>query len=160
MGCDGSRPADCSIYKSIYKPSILDLSTPLKEDRATSLTTLHAAAQPLHLSELICHYLQSRSLRSSNTNLLARPSWITTATFPLGPFLSMHHLPGSVLTSAANQRPYKVTVLASSSSSRARHFLIIGPDFHSLVSATGILCHHHHHPFVYTARILRGAGSI
>ena len=86
MGCDGSRPADCSIYKSIYKTSILDLSTPLKEDRATIWTTLHAAAQPLHLSELICHYLQSRSLRSSNTNLLARPSWITTATFPRGFF--------------------------------------------------------------------------
>ena len=39
--------------------------------------TLHTA-QPPYLSELIAHYLPPRSLRSSNTNLLARPSGITS----------------------------------------------------------------------------------
>jgi len=39
--------------------------------------TLHTA-HPLYLSELITHYLPSKVLRSSNTNLLARPSGITS----------------------------------------------------------------------------------
>jgi len=39
--------------------------------------TLHTAHPP-YLSELITHYLTSKALRSSNTNLLARPSGITS----------------------------------------------------------------------------------
>jgi len=37
--------------------------------------SLHTS-QPLYLSELISHYLSSRFLRSSNTNLLTRPRGI------------------------------------------------------------------------------------
>ena len=43
----------------------------------TTWKTLHTS-QPLYLSELISHYLPSRSLRSSNTNLLTRPDGITS----------------------------------------------------------------------------------
>ena len=43
----------------------------------TTWKTLHTS-QPLYLSEFISHYLPSRSLRSSNTNLLTRPSSITS----------------------------------------------------------------------------------
>ena len=39
--------------------------------------TLHTAHPP-YLSELITHYLPPRALRSSNTNLLARPTGITS----------------------------------------------------------------------------------
>ena len=39
--------------------------------------TLHTARPP-YLSELITHYLPPRALRSSNTNLLARPTSITS----------------------------------------------------------------------------------
>ena len=39
--------------------------------------TLHTARPP-YLSELITHYLPPRALRSSNTNLLARPTGITS----------------------------------------------------------------------------------
>ena len=39
--------------------------------------TLHTA-HPLNLSELVTHYLPSKALHSSNTNLLARPSSITS----------------------------------------------------------------------------------
>ena len=39
--------------------------------------TLHTAHPP-YLSELVTHYLPSKALRSSNTNLLARPSGITS----------------------------------------------------------------------------------
>jgi len=51
-----------------------------------------------YLSELIAHYLPSRSLRSSNTNLLAGSHGITTsqATFRHGPFPFQHHLPGKL----------------------------------------------------------------
>jgi len=43
----------------------------------TTWKTLHTS-QPLYLSELISHYLPSRSLRSSNTNLLTRPPGIAS----------------------------------------------------------------------------------
>ena len=43
----------------------------------TTWKTLHTS-QPLYLSELISQYLASRSLRSSNTNLLTRPPGITS----------------------------------------------------------------------------------
>ena len=43
----------------------------------TTWKTLHTS-QPLYLSELISHYLPSRSLRSSNTNLLTSPVGITS----------------------------------------------------------------------------------
>jgi len=47
----------------------------------TAWKPLHTA-EPLCFSELICHYLPSRSLHSSNTFLLARPSvWSLLATF-------------------------------------------------------------------------------
>jgi len=51
----------------------------------TTWKTLHTS-QPLYLSELYSHYLPSRS----NTNLLTRP------TFPLGPFLCLHLLLGTL----------------------------------------------------------------
>ena len=53
----------------------------------TASKPLHTA-EPLCFSELICHYLPSRSLHSSNTFLLARPSvWSLLATFRRhGPF--------------------------------------------------------------------------
>jgi len=43
----------------------------------TTWKTLNTS-QPLYLSELISHYLPSRSLRSSNSNLLTRPAGITS----------------------------------------------------------------------------------
>ena len=46
-------------------------------------------AQPLYLSELISHYLPSRSLRSSNANLLV-------SNFSSQAFLSLHHIPGTL----------------------------------------------------------------
>jgi len=45
--------------------------------RLTAWKTLHTS-QPLYLSELISRYLPSRSLHSSNTNLLPRPACITS----------------------------------------------------------------------------------
>ena len=45
--------------------------------RLTTWRTLHTS-QPLYRSELISHYLPSRSLRSPNTNLLTRPPGITS----------------------------------------------------------------------------------
>ena len=49
----------------------------------------------LSLSELIYHYLSSRSLHFSNTNLLDRPSGITSNFFSCA-FLFLHLLPGTV----------------------------------------------------------------
>jgi len=43
----------------------------------TTWKTLHTS-QPFYLSEIISHYLPSRSLRFSNTNLLTRPAGITS----------------------------------------------------------------------------------
>jgi len=43
----------------------------------TTWKTFHTS-QPFYLSEIISHYLPSRSLRSSNTNLLTRPAGITS----------------------------------------------------------------------------------
>ena len=51
-------------------------SSPLQHS-FTTWKTLHNS-QPLYLSELISHYLPSRSLRSSSTNLLTRPPGITS----------------------------------------------------------------------------------
>ena len=45
--------------------------------RLTTWKTLHTS-QPLYLSELISHYLPSRSLYSSNIDLLTRPPSITS----------------------------------------------------------------------------------
>jgi len=55
--------------------------------------TLHTA-HPLYLSELIIQYSPPTALHSSNTNLLARPSGITS-NLPLRHFLSPHHPPGN-----------------------------------------------------------------
>ena len=44
-----------------------------KENVQCTWKTLHTS-QPLYLSEHISHYLPTRSLRSSNTNLLTRPA--------------------------------------------------------------------------------------
>ena len=43
----------------------------------TTWKTLNTS-QPLYLSELVSHYPPSRSLQSSNTNLLTRPAGITS----------------------------------------------------------------------------------
>ena len=55
--------------------------------------SFHTAQTP-YLSELITHYLPPRALRSSNTNLLAKPSGIT-ANFPVDNFLFPHHKLGT-----------------------------------------------------------------
>jgi len=60
----------------------------------TTWKTLHTS-QPLYLSELISHYLSSRSLRSSHTNLLTGPA-LLLASFPLRPFLCLHLLLGTL----------------------------------------------------------------
>jgi len=71
-------------------------SSPLQHS-FTTWKTLHNS-QPLYLSELISHYLPSRSLRSSSTNLLTRPPGdpVLLATFPHGPFLCLHLLLGTL----------------------------------------------------------------
>ena len=63
--------------------------------RLTTWKTRHTA-QPLYLPELISHYLPPRSLHSSNANRLTRPAGIILATFPLGPFLYLHLLLGTL----------------------------------------------------------------
>jgi len=52
---------------------------------------LTAVVKVENLSELISHYLPSRSLRSSNTDLLTRPPAITS-NFSYRPFLCLHLL--------------------------------------------------------------------
>ena len=76
---EGPRDASCQL-KSCQLPRNSAETTCTTSPEPSIIViwkTLHTS-QPLHLSELISHYLPSRSLRSSNTNLLTRPTGITS----------------------------------------------------------------------------------
>ena len=66
-----------STFATIFTGCLLAIALILFKLCLLSWKTIHTAHPP-YLSELITHYLPPRALRSSNTNLLARPSGITS----------------------------------------------------------------------------------
>jgi len=75
--CDKYRKKDaCVVDAAIFTGCLLATVLIFKLCLLT-WKTLHTARPP-YLSELITHYLPPRALRSSNTNLLARPTGITS----------------------------------------------------------------------------------
>ena len=82
IGCNWPLQLCSNVLQVWIKPIALVLIT---------WKTLHTTHPP-YLSELITYYHPSRALRSSNTNLLARPSGINGN---FGHFLFLHHPPGT-----------------------------------------------------------------